>query len=52
MKKIEDQARPIMIPLIVGHESRIYPADQAIIATWAVLKSMVSDFDREAHVTG
>ncbi len=51
MKKIEDQARPIMIPLIVGHESRIYPADQAIIATWAVLKSMVSDFDREAHVT-
>jgi hypothetical protein len=47
MKDIEDIAKPILVPLILGQPTRISPQDQRAIATWAVLKSMIADFDRD-----
>ncbi len=45
MRRIEDSARPILIPLINGDDTRVYPQDQAIIAAWAVLKAIVGEYD-------
>ena len=45
MKDIEDKAKKIMKHIIIGNELRLSPKDQEIIATWAVLKSMISEFD-------
>jgi hypothetical protein len=47
MKSIEDAAKPVMKTLIEGGDLRISPADQEKIATWAVLKAMVSEFDTQ-----
>jgi hypothetical protein len=43
MREIENLAKPIMTPLILGKPGRIWPRDQQIIATWAVLKAMVAN---------
>jgi hypothetical protein len=51
MRGIEDSARPIIIPLILGKPTRLSDKAQAIIATWAVLKTMVAEYDRAGHVT-
>lgn len=51
MRSIEDRARPALIPLILGRSAMVSTADQAIIATWAVLKVMVAEFDRNGHMT-
>ncbi len=57
MRRLENQARRIMIPLIEGTSLlkgdtvRLTPHDQQIIATWAVLKAMVSEFDPQGWVT-
>ena len=51
MKGIEDRAKPILVPLILGNATRLQPGDQAIIATWAILKVMVSEYDSISHVT-
>jgi hypothetical protein len=51
MKSIEDAARPIMKPLILGHEVRLNQNAQAILATWAILKLMISEYDEGAKVT-
>jgi hypothetical protein len=57
MRRIENQARPIMLSLIEGtsilkgETIRLTPHDQKIIATWAVLKAMVSEFDPHGWVT-
>jgi hypothetical protein len=51
MKGIEDQAKPILVPLILGNANRLQPGDQAIIATWAIPKVMVSEYDSISHVT-
>jgi hypothetical protein len=45
MKRIEDAAKPIMTPLIQGKETRLQPHEQRIVATWAILKAMVSEYD-------
>jgi hypothetical protein len=56
-QRIENLARPIMIPLISGDASlkgattRILPHQQKIIATWAVLKAMVAEYDPQSWVT-
>ncbi|MDR3572204.1 MAG: hypothetical protein P4L81_08560, partial [Candidatus Pacebacteria bacterium] len=44
MKSIEDRTKPIMADLIQGSERRITPSEQSIIATWAILKTMVSEY--------
>jgi hypothetical protein len=45
MRDIENAAKPIMVPLILGHESRLFANHQKIIATWAVLKAMIAEYD-------
>lgn len=44
MKDIEDRAKNVMEYLITGRELRLSIKDQETIATWATLKSMVSEF--------
>ncbi len=45
MNEVEKLAKPLLVPLIKGDRARVWPRDQAIIATWAVLKAMVAEFD-------
>jgi hypothetical protein len=49
--KIEDTAKPFLIPLIKGEECRIFPAAQSRIAAWAVLKAMVGEWNIRGHAT-
>jgi hypothetical protein len=51
MKAIEDRVRPILIPIILGNDVRIWAADQSIIATWATLKAIVAEYDDQTPVT-
>jgi hypothetical protein len=51
MRSIEDQAKPILAPLILGSAATLTTHDQAVIATWAVLKVMVAEYDRNFHVS-
>jgi hypothetical protein len=51
MKAIEDKARPILIPLITGRSTRLSYNDQIMIATWATLKAMISEYDLGGKVT-
>jgi hypothetical protein len=51
MKSIEDQAKPIMKDLIVGNERRISPDEQKIIATWAILKVIIAEYDVKGDIT-
>jgi hypothetical protein len=48
---IDEPARPIMVALIDGAQTRIMPEDQRKIASWAVLKAMVAEYDAGAYVT-
>src|SRR5437899_293240 len=41
--EIEDPAIPILTPLIRGEEKRLFAEDLAVIARWAVLKTMVAN---------
>jgi len=50
-KKIEDTTKPLLIPLITGEACRIFPADQARIAVWAVMKAMVAEWTIRKHAT-
>lgn len=51
MREIENAARPILVPLIKGEAARISPAHQPLIATWATLKAMVTDYDDDLKIT-
>lgn len=57
MRQIENRARPVMMRLIDGQSflrgetAQITPEQQKIIATWAVLKAMVAEFDQHGWVT-
>jgi hypothetical protein len=51
MRRVENKARRVMIPLITGQQIRLSPANQQIVATWAVLKAMVAEYDAHGHVT-
>lgn len=51
MRSIENMAKPIMTDLILGRETRLFPKDHEIVATWAILKVMVAEFDVKANVT-
>jgi hypothetical protein len=51
MRDIEDQAKPILKKLIQGNQIDLNPREQRLIATWAVLKSMVSEYHHTSHVS-
>lgn len=42
MRELENEVRPIMKPLILGDRTRLSPVHQKVIATWAVLKAILS----------
>lgn len=48
---VEDRARPALLPLIKGDSLRINPAQQELIATWATMKAMVTEWMIRGHVT-
>jgi hypothetical protein len=50
-KKIENPAKPVLIPLKRGESCRVYPPDQTKIAAWAVLKAMVGEWMVHGHAT-
>jgi hypothetical protein len=56
-ERVENVARPVMIPLIEGDRflrgetTRIPPHQQKIIATWAVLKAIIAEYDSHSWVT-
>jgi hypothetical protein len=43
MRELEEAVEPILTPIILGEEIRLFEADHKLIATWAVLKVMVMD---------
>ena len=45
MRAIEEKAKPVLLPLIKGDDTRVLPSDQRIIATWAILKAIVGEYD-------
>ena len=51
MRRIENEARRVVIPLITGQQTRLSTANQQTLATWAVLKAMVAEYDMQGHVT-
>jgi hypothetical protein len=50
MKAIEDAVEPVLTRLIEDDEVRLLPADQARIASWAVLKAMVVHHRSSHHM--
>jgi hypothetical protein len=50
-RSIDEPARPVMIPLLNGESSRLTSHEQQIVASWAVLKAMVAEYDIASHVT-
>jgi hypothetical protein len=51
MREVEDRAKPILVPLIEGRKTKLTPYDQIIIATWAVMKSIVSEYHSTSHAS-
>jgi hypothetical protein len=51
MRRIENVSRLVMIPLILGTKCRVSPNQQKIIASWAILKAMIAEFDVHGHAT-
>lgn len=51
MRIIENQAIPILTPMINGNNILLYPHHQKVIATWAALKFMISEYDLKSPVT-
>lgn len=45
MSRIENEARPILTPLIVGDNATISTEDQKKIAAWAALRTIIIEFD-------
>jgi hypothetical protein len=55
MSRIENAAKPILLPMILGQEVQLDPQAQHIVSTWAALKAMTFEFtsspDRAPHFT-
>ncbi len=50
MRSIENAAAPILTDMILGKGRRLNLEDQERIATWAILKAMVTSYDNRADV--
>jgi hypothetical protein len=50
-QRVDESARPVMIPLMQGHRIRLSPQQQRAIATWAAMKAMVAEFGESEAVT-
>jgi len=49
--KVDERARPFLLPLFRGDATRLTPEAQRIIATWAAMKAMVGEYDESSYVT-
>jgi len=50
MRKLDDTAAPLLTSLITGKAARLTPGHQLIIATWAVMKAIVAEYE-DPHET-
>lgn len=52
MRKLENTARPILIPLLRGDETRIYlgKKEQTVLAAWIALKTMIQEYAPRGNV--
>ncbi len=50
MRRCENLTKPILGPLILGQPAVLNREDQLALATWAVMKSMTSEFSEPADV--
>jgi hypothetical protein len=50
MSDLENQTKPLLIPLFAGQETRLYPEAQRQIATWISLKTMVCEYDQLGQI--
>jgi hypothetical protein len=51
MRRLENQSRPIMVPLMNGEETRLYPHQQKVLAGWAATKAVVAEHDPLGRIT-
>ena len=51
MREFENQARPVLVPLMNGIQTRLSPEQQKIVAGWAAMKAMVAEYASFGHVT-
>lgn len=51
MRKLDNLARPIMIPLIQGKKIRLHAQEQTVLAAWAAMKAMVAEYGNSEIVT-
>jgi hypothetical protein len=51
MRRLDERARPILIPLVKGEVTRVSPDSQRVIAAWASMKAMVAEYDESGVVT-
>lgn len=51
MRDIENEAKPILLPLIKGTITQLPERQQVIIATWGVLKSIVSEYHGTSQIS-
>ena len=49
MRRLEDRAEPILLPLFFGEEIRLTPEDQTTVAAWCVMKAIVAEYE-ESYV--
>ena len=50
-RNVENPSIPTLKTLILGKTTRIFPHQQRLIATWAVMKAMVAQYDESSHRT-
>ena len=50
-QRLDEVARPVLIPLIKGEQTRLSPEHQLIVATWAAMKTMVAEYRGRECVT-
>jgi hypothetical protein len=50
-RNVENKARRVMISLMRGDRFRLRPHQQRLVATWAILKAMVAEYDPTGYVT-
>jgi len=46
MEALEDEARPLLIPMLQNQEVKLHPEEQRILARWATLKMLIA---QEGH---
>jgi len=51
MSRLDERAKPILSPLIMGQPAVLSVESQTVVAAWAAMKMMVSEFSRRIDVS-